>query len=218
MMARTRCDICHTRHSSDVSNQVCLANQFEIPLGFKEDHNIVGRLVISAQMEDEVVFKQMKMFYDRRVSRWKRYTRFLVLSKRLFIVSRMLGLSHMWATISNFWLWSPEIFRLGLWSRNRSPWDKKLSYYRRATTISIRLPPVYGGRSLQLALFVYSTDFCVVRCIWTGSLRCVEAWCTINAKLDCFDSAYLHGNTGFSLCIRHAQTLIEEKRASNRWD
>lgn len=101
-MARTRCDICHTWHSSNVSNQVCPAKKFEITLRFKEDHNIVGRLVISAQMEDEVVFKQMKRLYDRRVSRWKRYTRFLVLSKRLFVVSWMLGLSHMWATISIF--------------------------------------------------------------------------------------------------------------------
>lgn len=122
-MPTTACTKCRARHSP---NQLCLAQLFEIRLGLKDDHRSFGRLVISANTEDDEVFNQMERQYAIRVSRWTRYTRFLILSKRLFVVSRMLESCILFQTSNRR---ASETSRLGLRPCNGSAYDKKRSYY-----------------------------------------------------------------------------------------
>lgn len=84
MMTRTACIRCHIWHLPD---QLCLAQSFEIRLGVKGDHRSFGCLVISHVTEDDDIYNQMKKQYTIRVSPWTRYTRFSVLSDKLFVVS-----------------------------------------------------------------------------------------------------------------------------------
>jgi hypothetical protein len=87
LMAGATCIRCRARHLPD---QLCLAQAFEIRLGLKEDDRSFGCLVVSNVTEDADVFSQMKKQYAIRVSPWTRYTRFSVLSQKLFVVRRLL--------------------------------------------------------------------------------------------------------------------------------